>query len=88
MCVCVCPLCPLPGWDDPTVVPEANFRTDEGCAGLGLCPEPCSLFPHFDARLHAELVAKHAGELDHPVVCLADEPSAVDSGVVVIGDDV
>ena len=61
------------GWDDPYVVPYVWTEPD-AVAGLGLVD--VSLFPHYNASLHQELVEHRQHELDHDVVTLAETGGA------------
>jgi len=58
------------GWDNPLVVPNADWESPNAVAALGLVG--VSLFPHYEAERHETLVQQRRDELGHELVTLAE----------------
>ena len=58
------------GWDDPAVVPSADWSEPQAIQALGLVS--VSLFPHYEPVKHEALVRQRRLDLGHDVVCLSE----------------
>jgi len=67
------------GWDNPGYGEEWDLSRF-GYDGLGLIPGGKSLFPHYLAWQHDQLVQHHRPSLGHDVVILSDEQAYVFDG--------